>query len=314
MLDERSRGSLSASALGRIARRGWCMALLAACSPALSTGVAHAASGVGYTVGSHLFRIDLATGEMTAVAPIDRNLFELAIDREGTLFGVAYTSRELVTLDIVTGAVTVIGSLDVIGEPGSLAFDACGRLWITAAADDVSRLYEVNPDDAATRLVGTTDAYLPAAIGGLLYGVRGDSRIVAVDPRTGSLVSTLHGSVSFAQTVLEAAGPRHLLLNECSGFVPLPTDNSVISVDVLTGEAELFLALHVGGHPYYCVSNLAIGPPAGRCERLAPEIPSLTSGGLGALMVAVALVGLRALTTRKPRRRGVQSTSASAAS
>jgi hypothetical protein len=146
------------------------------------------AQPVGYAVGfDSLYRINLATGQTTAVGPIGFNDVEgLAFGPSGLLYGVADATAGsgsgitdlLIRIDTNTGAGTLIGAMPTLAGAGpngnldyGLAFTCDGRLWLSS--DTTQQLWEVDPANAGTRLVGNTGRNISglAARGNRLYGL-----------------------------------------------------------------------------------------------------------------------------------------------
>ena len=128
-----------------------------------------AAEPIGYVAGfDRLYRIDLATGQLTLLGPIGYSDVEgLAFTSDGLLYGVADASASsgaslsdlLVRINTTTGAGTLVGPLSGlagIGPSGNLDYGLAatcdGRLWLSS--DTTSQLWEVSPANGTTRLVG----------------------------------------------------------------------------------------------------------------------------------------------------------------
>jgi len=139
---------------------------------------------VGYTVGGQIdgtptscafFSVDMPTGEATLIGGPSADLLcadGLTFGPDGTLYAYTNTfgmgglqSAQLVTIDLATGAQTVIGELPPVAiGAGGMTFDAAGDLWLYAVQVNVADpgcepgltcLWQVNPADASARFVGT---------------------------------------------------------------------------------------------------------------------------------------------------------------
>lgn len=202
------------------------VATLAFSAPPASSGTGGA---VGYTVGQFFvvgtgptcgfFAIDLATGEATQIndpsEPVDC-ADGLTFSPDGTLY--AYTNpgllgpvnaSNLVTIDLATGAQTVIGPIpDVFVGGGGMTFDAAGNLWLYGVAGSPTEpgcniatdscLWKVNPADATTTFVGSVDlrtvrglaascTEVLAIDSAAVNGFAADTRISRVDTTTAAL-------------------------------------------------------------------------------------------------------------------------------
>jgi hypothetical protein len=151
-------------------------------------GSAGAGSGeVGYTVGLEVieggfecdfFSVELATGVLTRVNdPLTTSVpcaDGLTFAPDGTLYAyvsplpTGFSNAQLVTIDLGTGAQTVVGDLPpVLLGAGGMTFDGAGNLWLYGTTaigvdPDCSQigfetcLWQVNPSDASTTFVGAT--------------------------------------------------------------------------------------------------------------------------------------------------------------
>lgn len=112
------------------------------------------AAGNGYLAVSsgEFFRFDVVTGTSTLIS----SSLPLNVDGMtfvgGTLYAFTdFTSANWLTINPITGAVTVIAPFAPTGSLGGLAFDSSSQL-LYAALD--STLYTVNPTTGAAALVG----------------------------------------------------------------------------------------------------------------------------------------------------------------
>lgn len=278
------------------------------------------ADPIGYAAGfSDLYRIDFATGQATLVGPTGYNDVEgLAFAPGGTLYAVADATAGtgsgvtdfLIRIDPNTGAGTLVAplaGLAGLGIPGAgsnfeldygLAFTADGRLWLSS--DTLSMLWEVNPANGSTRLVGATGARITglAARGNELFGVSaaGSEALYRIDLATGSAV--LVGSLGLADRMydagldFDAAGRLWITLDYFSppsGIPPLrndlaqinPTTGALSGLRTITGAGSGIDTVQMEG--------LAIAPPA--FVSVGTEPAPVPGPGLPAL----ALLGLLAV-------------------
>jgi len=105
---------------------------------------------------STLYTIDLATAATTLVGPIDALIRDIAIDRNGLMYGVDSDADTLIAIDKTSGAAQTIGSLNIDAVFGQgLDFDAeTGVLYLASMAMDESTMYTVDPSTGATTPIG----------------------------------------------------------------------------------------------------------------------------------------------------------------
>lgn len=303
--------------------RGW----LAASLMALLSHDA-LADPIGYAAGfSDLYRIDFATGQATLVGPTGFNDVEgLAFAPGGTLFAVADATAGsgsgltdfLIRINPSTGAGTLVAplsGLSGLGVPGAgsnfeldygLAFTADGRLWLSS--DTLGTLWEVNPGNGMTRLVGATGARITglAARGNELFGVSaaGGESLYRINLATG--VATLVGSLGLADRMydagldFDAAGRLWVTLDYFSppsGIPPLRNDLAQINPD--TGALSGLRAITGAGTGIDTVQmeGLALAPPAlGTVSAGPAPVPGPGLPGLSLLVLLAAAVGVRRLS------------------
>lgn len=130
-----------------------------------------------------LFDINPLTGTLTQIGPIREGanpLIRIAgadFSDNGVLYGLELNSPalpggalpRLVTIDLLTGAAFVIGSLDTdVGTPGSIVFDASGTLLgsgFNGPQEEV--LFDINPTNASVSTVRSIsgDGFAPQGMG-----------------------------------------------------------------------------------------------------------------------------------------------------
>jgi hypothetical protein len=156
-----------------------------------------------------LYAVDTATGAYTQIGtttpPSGTTFSGLTGAPDGTMYGLATScsTSYLVTVDVTTGATTVIGSLSGVGCGIDLAFNTNdGMIYVVDLLTD--SLFRVNPETAAATLVGSTGINANYAQGmdfeeesGILYwaaynGNTSTGELRVLDMSTGA--STLIGS------------------------------------------------------------------------------------------------------------------------
>lgn len=95
--------------------------------------------------GVQLATVNRQTGAATVVANLPQTIISIAIDANGTMYGVGYNNGTLYTINTTTGALTTLGQTGVNSSMDA-SFDANGNLWIL---DGGSRLYRVNKTNGA---------------------------------------------------------------------------------------------------------------------------------------------------------------------
>ncbi|HUT92028.1 MAG TPA: GEVED domain-containing protein, partial [Thermoguttaceae bacterium] len=163
-----------------------------------SVGIAADPTGLLYTLtGSAaadpnvLYTIDPVSGAATRVGPtgvsvsdgggtlLERVGADLDFDpTSGILYGVSSAGTvELFTIDVNTGAASVVGEIDIDASVTSMAFDGAGGLYVRADSPD--ELYEV--DKATGAVVSTTPMTWQGAQGDFAGGA------IDFDPLDGTL-------------------------------------------------------------------------------------------------------------------------------
>ena len=163
----------------------------------LTVGVA-GAQGLAFTIVdgpypllAKLNRLDLGNGELTPVGMVGNRATHIAFDSEGSLFSVDYENDQLLTIDVMSGSGTAVGSLGLgIYEVMGLTVDGDDRLWMTAR-DDVlgSSLYEVDRRTGeATWIAGIAEQYFG--------GLASHDGTVFIAANTLAEVDTTNGTVT----------------------------------------------------------------------------------------------------------------------
>lgn len=289
------------------------------------------ASPVGYSVnsdaadGDMLHRIDLATGQATAIGkviglgdgPAGRKDIEgLAFSPTGTLWGVDEESQKLFPIDIGSGLVISSGDvrirpLDALSNNDfGMTFTCSGKLYMTSVATE--SLYHVELDGTMhvigskgalnNRISALTAWGEPAQLFGLGNGKfsdgSNDSRsLFRIDAETGTTERI--GSIGPEAADYYEAG----LSFDDEGNLWALTDRGaepgqILRIDPATGVAELVATASKHGF-----ESLAVAPPGG-CgsppvydpEVSSPSIP--TFDRLGMLLATLALLATGALALR----------------
>jgi hypothetical protein len=117
-----------------------------------------------------LYEINPLTGATTFIGRIlFDNVFALAFDQAGTLFGISDTSDELISISTTTGNGTLVGATGL-----SMAFDLASRpedgaMFVADSA--TSSLYRIDTGTGATSLVGGYGSFTNVV--GLAFGPGG---------------------------------------------------------------------------------------------------------------------------------------------
>lgn len=156
-------------------------------------GVFHAVENVGM----ELLRIDPVTGTSRYVAPVaTTGLRGLALV-EGTLYGLEFGSRNLLTINPATGAVAVVGNLGpTFTQTRGLTYDPALNLFYVSDLNTMQLLAVNRSTGAATPLGPLTDAVLALAYDRptrTLFGLTGATQLVSVNTASGALGSLGNG-------------------------------------------------------------------------------------------------------------------------
>lgn len=126
----------------------------------------------------------------------------LTFDASGTLYAASGSSSNLYTVDPMTGAATVAGSLpNGLSSAGDLAFDDAGVLWVTMGVfTQTDRLARLDPGGVGTLVgdLGRSSVFGLTFAEGTLYGIGG--RLYEIDRTTGNVISE-RGSFSNVQGI-----------------------------------------------------------------------------------------------------------------
>jgi hypothetical protein len=268
----------------RAANPFWAAVVLSACW----ASVARAEDAFTLREIHELLVMDLESGTVTEVGAAEIPILAIARSPAGALYAAAITPgvpglpSRLWTLDPATATPTLVGELiDGLTPLGDLAFDAAGRLWLTAAG----QLHEVDLATGMASPVGAPGGSLDglAALGNELYGIEETApfrwRLAAVDKVTGGTtpivpLPALDDRSSFDMD-FDSAGRLWILVASFPSVL--------FRLDDLTsGQLEI---VPLGDPDDYL--GLAIIPPP-----TPTEIPVAGTAGLLALAAALLAAGL----------------------
>jgi hypothetical protein len=266
-----------------------------------------AADPIGYVAGfDRLYRIDLATGQLTSIGPIGFSDVEgLAFSTNGILYGVADAAASsgsalsdvLVRINTSTGAGTLVGPLTGlagVGPSGNLDYGLAatcdGRLWMSS--DTTSQLWEVSPSSGGARFVGNLGQQVSglAARGDQLYGVTVGQTpsLLRIDLASGatSMVGPLGvgGIVDDAGLDFDVSGALWAVLD------PEPTDEGfsrVARVNSTTGQGTVIATANI----LVGLEGMAISPP-GFCGSAVPAEPRTVPGPGAPLLTLLGVLAL----------------------
>ncbi len=264
-------------------RRVWTlMAAMAACGGSAQGQALYGVSNFGNFQVQSLVRIDAATGAATTIGSTGlTQIVDIAYDRgAGVMY--AYTvGADLYSLDLQTGAATLIGAQTGVIPEGGLAFDAVMGRLIANSASDVLGVHTATGARSVIGPFGTSDT----DISGLAFD--GSGRLVAL-AKNGTLEDTLlsidpmtgQGTLIGGMGVSSASGVGGLAYSPELGTLFMSDGGSLYAVNPATGAASL-----IGVHGAPEVSGIAFIPAPG-----------------GAILAASGLV----LATRRRRRCAVR--------
>ncbi len=292
----------------------------------LSLPFVASAQSIAYAAGNDtLYRIDFGTRRAEQVgtfsvpgAPIQ--IFDvegLAFAPDGVLFGVVdnLPGGALIRVNTATGRATIVGDMGLQGQGANgsnnrdfgLAATCDGRLF--ASSDTSSRLWEVNRDTGATRLVGDMGAKisgLASKADGLYgFGVDGDEGLYKLDTETAhaTLIAHLTGlNILDAGLDFDAAGNLWAVLDLTPVFF-----SDIARIDLTTGlladRSRVTGNGLDGGVNSKELEALAISPPIcepGGFEPTPPApIPALSQHATLGAAVMFALAGLVGIFSRR---------------
>jgi hypothetical protein len=166
-----------------------------------------------------LVRIDPATGVATVIGLLNAVVADITFTPDGTLYGwaEAYAGGidALVTIDLTTGAASLVGDDSISTRGTGLAYDPAGDRLLLAGDESQGDLYEIDRTTGEGTVIATladsmSDSTPALAVGcdGVLYvslvdGAEdglGTSQLGTIDPDTGQ-VTRLGSPLEFTQTL-----------------------------------------------------------------------------------------------------------------
>ncbi|MDD2278530.1 MAG: choice-of-anchor J domain-containing protein [Bacteroidales bacterium] len=153
-------------------------------------------------------KINLATGDLISIATNDGEFWSGADWANGIWYACQSTTNNLLTIDPLTGAETVIGPLGVASATG-MAFDIITQtMYLSDWTGSETNIYTVDLTTGATTLVGSAGANLIIGIAcggdGTLYGVDiSTDKLWTINKTTGAAteVGALGVDISYAQDI-----------------------------------------------------------------------------------------------------------------
>ena len=120
---------------------------------AYNNGTLYMSEDDGTAVGQNLFTVNVLTGELSLVGSDAGDVTAIAFDSAGTLFGIEPDEDNLVTFDLATGALTVVGALgfDADDEQGMTYDPLSGLFYMVDEASE--SLYSVLPSTGAATFI-----------------------------------------------------------------------------------------------------------------------------------------------------------------
>jgi len=147
-----------------------------------------------------LVRIDRATGAAAPVGALGGVVADITFTPEGTLYGWSESSDDLVTIDLVTGAMTVVGESGISSSGSGLAYDAANDRLLLAPQSGVGALFIVDRATGVVTELSTLNgpsvqvAALTFACDGTLYATLIDissparpTDLATIDPESGEV-------------------------------------------------------------------------------------------------------------------------------
>ncbi len=235
--------------------------------------------------GGQLAKIDVLTGATTLVGNTGRQMFDIAFNASGQLFGIDGTS--LYSINSSTASAMLIGSTGSSSNINSLVFGSDGSLYGAS-----NGLYKLNTITGAGSQIGanfsggTNSSGDLAFVAGQLYlstSFQSFDRLTKLNTSTG--VNTDVGSIGFA-SVFGMASPNGA---DLYGF----SENKVLTINVATGAGTLLsTASGVSLGSVYGSAFFSEAPP------LIPPVPAIPEPSTYALLIA-GLIGVGFVAKRK---------------
>lgn len=172
--------------------------------------------------------VELATGKVTALGSTNIQLTDITFCPNGRMYGVSFTA--LYRINKSPLGATLIGSFGSLGI-NALACNKAGKLY--AYSNSYDRLYSISVSTGAATLIRSSTGYYSA--GDLVFHENSlalastDRRIVFLNPKTGSVISSVtHGISNLFGLV--SVGPNELY--GCAG-------TNIFKINSRTGATRL---------------------------------------------------------------------------
>jgi hypothetical protein len=267
-----------------------------------------------------LYRIDLAGHTAAEIGPAGSyggqriaNLSGLSYSLDDQLYAVAGGMNALTRVSATNGSATILGTFGLAGEGDpqrndaldlGMTFSCDGTLWLVSAY--AGKLWTVNPQNAATTLVGNTGHTITGlvALGNTLFGAggRGDNTFYRINTDTGA--ATAIGSfgdaagewINSVSMSFDDKGTLWAVLNyvpPAPGSVTVPDWSDLAKINIWTGEVTIVGPI-TGPESLRQVGmkGFAVGPPlcvAGADTAITTPVGSPPwLAGLAALLVVLA--------------------------
>jgi hypothetical protein len=171
-----------------------------------TSGNVYGSAIVGSCVSSTLSRIDVVAGTRVDIGAITSGgcIIAIAADNAGNLFGIDIVGDNLISINKVTGAGTVVGSIGFNANFGQAmdcdpASGVCYMFTINVTAGNTADLRSVNTVTGATTLVGTYGSTSPGGavqVGGAVFETITDTCTVDADCQDGNLCNGVETCVA----------------------------------------------------------------------------------------------------------------------
>ena len=234
------------------------------------------------------------------------DIFGLAFDSSGELYGVSAATDELLTIDPGTAQVTSVGPLGFDASvAGGLTFDPAGDLWLV----NDNNVYSVDPATGQATFLGALSVAEEVVRGlsacgeqltALYYEPGNIQGLASIDPTT--LVFQTLGAPSPAPSSSPAGVDHHgnrtfSLENHYSLILPIPMTTGTFLVRWIPegGLGEETWLDHADS------LSFAIGPPRADCpapSTAVVEVSTLSSPALLALFALLAIIATLFLARR----------------
>lgn len=256
---------------------------------------------IGLDMDSHLYDVSTVDGSGSDIRPTGVDLLGgLALSPGGTLYGLRGSpGGELYTLDIATGAATLVGSVGFVTREGGLDFDPVSGALYGANGQAAGSLYTIDTGTAVATTVGIVVDEFSQPINisavafdaaGVLYGLKlttapeiyqiNPTNAVVIDrvPIPGFPAGSFTGGLEF---------------DDSTGILYASINGQLATLDPQTGATTI-----LGPTPAH--SGLEVTKPCGPPGPSTIQVPSTNEWGLIALGAALLSIGLLGRRSWKP--------------